>query len=259
MAYTAPRVFISYSHDDDPHKKWVLHLATQLRLKGVDAVLDQWDLKPGKDVTLFMEEQLSGCNYAILVCTARYVEKANNGKGGVGYERMIVSSELVKDIDAGKFIPIVREGGSEAVPKFIETKLWLDFTNDEYFESVFDDLLRAIFGAEISSKPPLGTAPDFSSGGDDQMPAAKSVARSKSSLSVEAFEIFQVLIKSYDQGDASDWKVRVIADAMSFGRVTTDAAIIELVDAGYVEYYRDIDLVELKDKGKIFARRIGLV
>ena len=76
MTRATPRVFISYSHDSDRHKKWVLNLASQLRAKGVDAVLDQWDLKPGKDVTLFMEEQLAECDFAILVCTQRYVDKA---------------------------------------------------------------------------------------------------------------------------------------------------------------------------------------
>jgi hypothetical protein len=36
------RVFVSYSHDSDPHRAWVLKLATDLRANGVDATLDQW-------------------------------------------------------------------------------------------------------------------------------------------------------------------------------------------------------------------------
>ena len=44
-----PRVFISYSHDSASHKEWVLNFATTLRNRGIDAVLDQWDLKPGDD------------------------------------------------------------------------------------------------------------------------------------------------------------------------------------------------------------------
>ncbi len=44
-----PKVFISYSHDSDEHKKWVLNLATKLRRHGVDAILDQWDLRIGQD------------------------------------------------------------------------------------------------------------------------------------------------------------------------------------------------------------------
>ena len=35
-----PKVFISYSHDTQEHKKWVLDLATRLRGGGVDAIID---------------------------------------------------------------------------------------------------------------------------------------------------------------------------------------------------------------------------
>ncbi|MCX9525827.1 toll/interleukin-1 receptor domain-containing protein, partial [Vibrio cholerae] len=88
---TPPRVFISYSHDSAEHKSWVLDFATTLRNRGIDAVLDQWDLKPGDDLPHFMETELARCDYAILVCTETYVAKANAGKGGVGYEKMIVT------------------------------------------------------------------------------------------------------------------------------------------------------------------------
>ena len=39
-----PTVFISYSHDSDEHKNWVLQLATRLRSNGVDVILDRWNL-----------------------------------------------------------------------------------------------------------------------------------------------------------------------------------------------------------------------
>ncbi|MGX2954498.1 toll/interleukin-1 receptor domain-containing protein [Shewanella sp. JL219SE-S6] len=41
---SAPRCFISYSHDNENHKEWVLNLATRLVKNGVDVTLDQWDL-----------------------------------------------------------------------------------------------------------------------------------------------------------------------------------------------------------------------
>ena len=44
-----PEVFISYSHDNEEHKQWVLQLATRLRLNGVDIILDRWNLKLGSD------------------------------------------------------------------------------------------------------------------------------------------------------------------------------------------------------------------
>lgn len=38
-----PEVFISYSHDNDEHKEWVLQLATRLRSNGIDVILDRWN------------------------------------------------------------------------------------------------------------------------------------------------------------------------------------------------------------------------
>lgn len=45
-----PKVFISYSHDSEEHKEWVLELATNLRKHGIDVILDQWELAVGKDL-----------------------------------------------------------------------------------------------------------------------------------------------------------------------------------------------------------------
>ena len=122
MAKQPPKVFISYSHDSSEHKQWVAHLSIKLRENGVDAILDQWDLYPGDDVPSFMEKHLPESDYAVLICTKRYVEKANSGEGGVGYEKMIVSAEMVENIDVGKFIPLIRQSGTTNVPKIIETK-----------------------------------------------------------------------------------------------------------------------------------------
>ena len=46
---------ISYSWDDDLHKKWIKEFATRLRADGVDATLDQWHLGLGDRLPPFME------------------------------------------------------------------------------------------------------------------------------------------------------------------------------------------------------------
>ncbi len=89
----APRVFVSYSHDSEVHKDWVLKLATDLRRNGVDASLDRWDVSPGGDISGFMERGLRGADRVVVVCSEKYVKKANAGEGGVGYEKMIVTAE----------------------------------------------------------------------------------------------------------------------------------------------------------------------
>ena len=36
-------------------------------------------------------------DWVVVVCTDKYVEKANKGMGGAGYEKMIMTAELVKN------------------------------------------------------------------------------------------------------------------------------------------------------------------
>jgi hypothetical protein len=154
-----PRVFISYSHDSAKHKSWVLDFATTLRNRGVDAVLDQWDLKPGDDLPHFMETELSKCDYVVMVCTETYVQKANAGEGGVGYEKMIMTSSLLKRIDNNKVIPIIRQTGNSLRPTFLNSKIYIDFSNDKDVEYSLDELLRVLLNAPLYEKPEIGKNP----------------------------------------------------------------------------------------------------
>lgn len=159
-----PTVFISYSHDDQEHKLWVLNLATRLRTNGVDAILDQWDLGPGGDLPQFMEQSIARSARILMVCTERYVLKANAGTGGVGYEKMIVTSDLIDRIGSNKVIPIVRQKGLIKVPTFIGSKLYIDLSTDDQFETGFDQMLRELLNAPLYIKPPLGVAPTLTAG-----------------------------------------------------------------------------------------------
>lgn len=154
-----PKVFISYSHDSSEHKRWVLEFATTLRQRGVDSILDQWELKPGDDLPHFMETQLDQADYVLMVCTENYVEKANVGTGGVGYEKMIMTASMLSRIDDNKVIPIIRQDGTNILPNFMRTKIYIDFSKDEDVEYNFDDLLRTLLNAPLYEKPAIGTTP----------------------------------------------------------------------------------------------------
>lgn len=154
-----PRVFISYSHDSAEHKSWVLDFASTLRHRGIDAVLDQWDLRPGDDLPHFMETELAKCDFVIIVCSEAYVEKANAGEGGVGYEKMIVTSSLIEKIDSNKIIPVVRQSSSTVLPTFLQTKLYINFSNDTEVEYSLDELIRALLNAPLYEKPKIGVSP----------------------------------------------------------------------------------------------------
>src|SRR2546426_12722967 len=119
-----PRVFISYSHEEPEHDSWVLELAASLRKNGVDAALDQWDLRPGQDTTLFMESQIRDSDFVVLVCTPTYAKKSNISRGGVGYEKNIISAEMLQSQDLRpKFIPVLRKGDFQtALPTYLGSK-----------------------------------------------------------------------------------------------------------------------------------------
>jgi hypothetical protein len=161
---TATRVFLSYSHDSPAHKQWVLKLAADLRVYGVDAIIDQWDLSPGEDIPTFMEHALKSSDRVVVVCSGRYVERANTGKGGVGYEKMIVTAELIEDLGSKKFIPIVRNAKIPPVPTFLGYRLYIDFEDDAKYPSSLETLLRELLNVPNPGKPPLGSSPFDSEG-----------------------------------------------------------------------------------------------
>lgn len=115
----APSVFVSYSHDNEDHRAWVLQLATRLRHNGVDTILDRWNLDLGKDVAAFIERGLSESNRVLCICSENYVRKANLKVGGVGYEKRIMTAEIMADLDTDWVIPVIRDNaGKDLVPTF---------------------------------------------------------------------------------------------------------------------------------------------
>jgi hypothetical protein len=155
-----PKVFVSYSHDSDEHKKWVLQLSTKLRQNGIDVTLDRWDLGAGDDMTLFMEKGVRDSDRVLVICTDAYVRKADAGEGGVGYERLIITAQLVRDVGTPKFIPIIRQSSdTNKTPTFLETRIYIDFTDEDEFDEKFDDLLQEISNVRHHQKPSLGKNP----------------------------------------------------------------------------------------------------
>ena len=155
----SPKVFVSYSHDSEQHKDWVRRLSERLRFDGIDVLLDQWELGPGDDVTYFMEQALSSCYKVLIVCTEEYIKKANKLKGGVGYERMIITAEIAKNLKIQKFIPILRNVSKEKLPKFLGPRIYVDLRMGELDQSQYDILLRSLHNEPKHKKPPLGQSP----------------------------------------------------------------------------------------------------
>lgn len=153
--------FISYSWDSDDHKAWVRRFAGDLKARGITVWLDQFDLRLGGDVTRFMEQRVSGADYVILVCTEAFGEKANERRGGVGYEQAIVTSEILDSSPTqGRFVCILRQGApSRAIPAYMQSRLWLDCRDDSVYATALDQIAVHILGGRVVSTTTGSTAP----------------------------------------------------------------------------------------------------
>ena len=107
------RAFVSYSHDSDEHKKWVLALVERLRNDGIDAIVDQMHLTLGAYSPEFMERAVRESNRVLVVCTEQYKERFDRRVGGAGYEGHIITGEIVNEVGKNKFIPILEKRGLE--------------------------------------------------------------------------------------------------------------------------------------------------
>lgn len=170
---TPPRVFISYAWGDED--AWVEEFATRLRADGVDARLDRWELHPGDEIAAFMEEQVRESNFVLFICTPKFKAKADERKGGVGYEAMIATAEVMakhEDVRR-KFIPVHRAGDwTDAAASWLLGKYLIDARGDPCAEASYQDLLGTLLGRR-KGPPPVGT----SAGGTSPIPSPPGAGR----------------------------------------------------------------------------------
>lgn len=150
------RVFISYSHDDEAHRAFVLGLAHRLRAEGVDAWIDQYVPGfPAEGWQRWMEKEIERADFVLLVCTPLYLKRFRGedreGGRGVNFEGLIISQTLYSAYYQNtKFIPVLPiQGKVEHVPIALRTHT---YTLDEagYLE------LYRLLTAQFIPPPPLG-------------------------------------------------------------------------------------------------------
>ena len=158
-----PRCFISYSWESESHKDWVRFFAEKLQDNGIFVHLDQWDISLGDDLLQYMETSIRESDYVLLICTPIFAEKANAGKGGVGYEKSIVTGEIFeKSVPNTKYVALIRAGDPrDALPSYLKSKAYIDFHNDDHFNQKIAELLRHLHKAPQFIRPPVGSKPAF--------------------------------------------------------------------------------------------------
>ncbi len=201
---TPTKVFVSYSHDSPEHKRWVTDFSSNLVKNGIDVILDQWDLGLGDDVPKFMEKSVSSSDRVLMICTEPYVRKADDGVGGVGYEAMVVTGELVQNIGTSKFIPVIRQKAIEKIlPKSMSTRFYVDMSLDDHEQ--FEILLRELHQAPAVEKPALGKNPFAKSPSGKELPADKSQPLHLEDIADPA-KIYSLAVNVAKSDDILQWR-----------------------------------------------------
>lgn len=155
-----PRVFISYTGTDIENRKWVKDFACRLRGCGVNARLDMFHLKPGQDLPQWMTNELIMADKVLLICDKYYAEKADNRKGGVGWETMIIQGDMLSRQEQSKYIAILRDPDiDQSLPIYVKSRYALNWSAGEVPDKDFDELLLYLFDCDV--EPPIGEIPDF--------------------------------------------------------------------------------------------------
>ncbi len=139
-----PKIFISYSHDSDEHKKKVLDFSEKLRADGIDTCIDQYSLWPQEGWPRWMERHLRGAQSVLLICTKTYFLRVTGqeepGKGkGVCWEANLIYNDLYsKKVESGKYLPILfSDCKEEDIPAPLKGHSFFLVDTDKGYEDLY--------------------------------------------------------------------------------------------------------------------------
>lgn len=157
-----PKVFVSYAHEPKivGHRERVLDLAQSLRLKGVEANMDQYVEHDPPTWPRWMLDEVRGADYVLCVASPRYKIRTE-GRGeadegrGARWEGAIITEELYAEFPSSqrKFIALVLQGCSPTdIPDVLMPigRTYYHWPDDE------EDLYRRLTGQPRVVPAPLG-------------------------------------------------------------------------------------------------------
>ncbi|MGV9674036.1 SEFIR domain-containing protein [Nocardia sp. NPDC003482] len=163
---SVPRVFVSYSHDTEEHKRLVREFCTFLRTEsGVDVRLDVWDDYERRDWSLWAMDQLESADFVLVIASPEYKRRADGTAAadegrGAQFEAAIIRDGLTRDLRAEtrRILPIVLPGRSiDEIPTFLLAHSTTRYTISEFTTEGVNDLLAAFSGVAEHPTPPRGT------------------------------------------------------------------------------------------------------
>jgi len=219
---TASRVFISHASEDK--ERFVIPFATALRVLGIDAWVDLWEMKIGDSlVDKIFEEGLKGTDVAIIVLSPASIVKP--------WVREELNAAVVSRIQDGtRIIPLVLDGCE--VPGALRHILWHPILDPSNFEEDLNKVADVILGR--SARPPLGLPPLYFSSG---------ALHSVGGLTPADNAVLAVLYQSFLIGGSSlvdpQWLVAELGkQGLDVNLVSESMEVLE--NQGYIELSKNI-------------------
>lgn len=150
------QVFISYKWEGDEHNLWVEKLARDLRIRGIDALLDKWEVRLGESFTEYMTRSINLVDVVLFVMTPlsiHAVEAPSPSGGAVKFEVQLATARKIAG-EKFRFIGILRKGDRPA--NQLRDFRYADFRNDEKYSEMLETLVMDLVGE--TGRPPLGSS-----------------------------------------------------------------------------------------------------
>jgi TIR domain-containing protein len=118
-------VFLSHAWSDTAYEEYVKKLALE-REPDLAVQFDLYDVQGGTELTHFMERSMR-CDRVVHVCDPSYKQRADERRGGVGFEARLGSAEIFRRNPECKFIPVLRgEDPDASIPDFLSGITYVD-------------------------------------------------------------------------------------------------------------------------------------
>ncbi|WP_284746805.1 SEFIR domain-containing protein [Amycolatopsis sp. RTGN1] len=161
-----PRVFITYSHDDERHRDLVREFATFLRAgAGIDVRLDQWADDGRRDWSLWAIEQLTEADFVLVIASPDYKRRAEGTEvphlgRGAQFEAAMIRDNITQDLPRAtrRILPVVLPGRRiEEIPTFLNAHSTTRYEIKEFTPAGVAELLVAFTGVPRFAVPEIGT------------------------------------------------------------------------------------------------------
>lgn len=138
------KAFLSYKWESEAHSDWVRKLAVDLRNMGVEAILDQFEVRYGDSFTSYMQQHINAADVILFVITPAAVvaaEAAAGDGGALKFEVQMMSAR--RNAEGTRIIGIYRAG--DRPPHYLRDHRYADFRDDNRYaielRKLADDLM----------------------------------------------------------------------------------------------------------------------